>query len=95
MLMSCRALGRGVEDSLLHAAGQLVSAENAATLRIPFVTGPRNSVAADFLIKAGLRESSPGMWEIAVRDIPALPPYVQLVQSDSAPQLMFRSSSSG
>ena len=51
LVLSCRALGRQLEDvlvwELLSAAG--ASANDNATLRIPYRVGPRNAPAIDFL----------------------------------------------
>ncbi len=48
-LLSCRALGRGVEHRMLAHLGGIALDRGLGTVEIPFVEGPRNRPAALFL----------------------------------------------
>lgn len=70
LLMSCRVLGRGVEDAFLFAIAKASSAQGASLLRAPFVQGPRNQLLKDFLIRTGFREASRNDWELDITKVP-------------------------
>jgi len=53
-LLSCRALGRGVEQRMLTRLGELSKERGLARLEIPFVESKRNKPAALFLQSMGL-----------------------------------------
>jgi FkbH-like protein len=53
LLLSCRALGRGVEQRLLAHLGQLAVAHGCARVDVPFVATARNRPALDLLEAAG------------------------------------------
>jgi len=48
-LLSCRALGRGVEQAMLAHVGEVACAEDCATVVVPYVAGTRNVPVFDFL----------------------------------------------
>lgn len=48
-LLSCRALGRGVEQRLLTELGRCARRRRLARVELPFVPAPRNQPARDFL----------------------------------------------
>ncbi|MDW3206343.1 MAG: HAD-IIIC family phosphatase [Alphaproteobacteria bacterium] len=52
LIMSCRALGRGMEETALAFAAEQARERNLAKLEIAFVEGPRNQPARRFLEKA-------------------------------------------
>jgi FkbH-like protein len=52
-LLSCRALGRGVEHRLLAELGRRARARGLARVEVPFVATPRNRPAGDFLRRSG------------------------------------------
>jgi amino acid adenylation domain-containing protein/FkbH-like protein len=52
-LLSCRALGRGVEHRMLAALGKLACQRKAQWVDIPFERLPRNQPALDFLDSVG------------------------------------------
>src|SRR5262249_4691329 len=66
LLMSCRVLGRGVEDAFLHAIASSAAGQGASLVVAPFVPGPRNQVLKDFLVRAGFREAEPNRWELPI-----------------------------
>lgn len=49
LLLSCRALGRGVEQRMLARAGELAAAAGAETIVIPYTATERNAPARQFL----------------------------------------------
>ena len=79
LLMSCRVLGRGVEDAFLHAMAKAAAARGASQLVAPFVAGPRNQLVKEFLARSGFFETQPNTWVRTVTEIPALPKHVRWV----------------
>jgi FkbH-like protein len=77
LLMSCRVLGRGVEDAFLHAMGEVGRLQGAKKLVAPYLAGPRNAQIRDFLLRVGFNEASPDLWELAISDLPALPAHIE------------------
>jgi FkbH-like protein len=63
LLLSCRALGRGIEDALLYGVRRAVEPAGATRLLAPFVEGPRNQPIRDFLMRSGFREHAGGVFE--------------------------------
>jgi FkbH-like protein len=63
LLLSCRALGRGIEDALLYGVRRAVEPSGATRLLAPFVEGPRNQPIRDFLMRSGFREYAGGVFE--------------------------------
>lgn len=55
MLLSCRALGRGVEQRMLRHVGEIAVARGLEFVEIAFVEGPRNQPARQFLDSVGYR----------------------------------------
>ena len=53
LLLSCRALGRRVEHRMLAALGCVARREGLATVRINFISTPKNKPAQDFLESIG------------------------------------------
>lgn len=58
-IMSCRAMGFGLEQLMLH---DVVSAEAAPAVRGPFVPTERNGPAAGLYAANGFHEEAPGTW---------------------------------
>lgn len=63
-LMSCRALGRGIEEAILQSLRTIVAQHGSQRLIAPFVEGPRNQPFRDFLSRSGLTERSAGEFEL-------------------------------
>lgn len=63
LLLSCRALGRGIEEALLYGVRMALEAAGATRLRAPFVEGPRNQPIRDFLLRTGFHERDGGVFE--------------------------------
>jgi FkbH-like protein len=70
-LMSCRALGRGLEESVLSELLGLVADRGGHRLVAPYVAGPRNHVVKDFLLRSGFRlEDGQLVSDVTRRPIP-------------------------
>src|SRR6185369_2434780 len=76
-LLSCRALGRGVEDALLHVAAETARGHGADPLRAPWVAGPRNAPALAFLRENGFVDRD-GVLERSLDRPVALPSHISL-----------------
>jgi FkbH-like protein/FkbM family methyltransferase len=76
-LLSCRALGRGVEQRMLAEVARRGEACGANTLELPFVASDRNQPMKDFLSAAGARfDADSGRYFIdcgAAQRVPAKP----------------------
>ena len=53
LLVSCRALGRGIEQAFLERLCKVARARGARRLKAPFVKGPRNQPVLRFLRQGG------------------------------------------
>ena len=53
LLLSCRVLGRGVEDLLLHEVGRILDEHGHSRFSARVVTTPRNGVARTFMNRHG------------------------------------------
>lgn len=53
VLLSCRSLGRRVEHRMLAALGRVARRDGLATVRINFISTPKNKPAQDFLESMG------------------------------------------
>lgn len=53
LILSCRALGRGVEHHMLRHVGRMAQQERLSEIHVPFVQGDRNQPTADFLKSFG------------------------------------------
>lgn len=90
LLMSCRALGRGVEDAFLYGIADMAAQAGASSLVARFVAGPRNGQVRDFLVRSGFRETEPNLWIRSLADLPTLPEHVEF-QRSGHPALAARS----
>ncbi|HVK88629.1 MAG TPA: HAD-IIIC family phosphatase [Kofleriaceae bacterium] len=72
-LVSCRVLGRGVEDAILAAARGALRQRGAPVLVAEIVEGPRNEPARTFFGRLGAAPAR----EAALHDI-ACPPHIEL-----------------
>lgn len=89
LLLSCRAIGFGLETALLARICAAARDAGAATLRGEFVPTPRNAPAADFWPRHGfaLRETVDEVqtWARSLADAPvAVPPWIRMEDDDAA-----------
>jgi FkbH-like protein len=87
-LMSCRALGRGLEDGLLHIVADNARRRGATIVRGVFRKTKKNDLCVDFYERNGFAktESTPegSVWELAVdRPLPEFPPWIERVNADN------------
>jgi FkbH-like protein len=78
LLMSCRALGRGVEDAFLHGIAAVAARQGASRLRARYVAGPRNSQVRHFLARCGFDEIEPDVFARSLDELPPLPTHIRL-----------------
>lgn len=62
-LLSCRVMGRGVEQSMLHTAAQWATSQNAQRLVAQFLPTERNRPCKDFWETSGFSETKPQHFE--------------------------------
>jgi FkbH-like protein len=75
-LLSCRALGRGVEEAMLHGVFEIARRGHLPVAHAPFVEGPRNAPARAFFARSGFRELEGGLFEAATGPGCPLPAHV-------------------
>ncbi len=85
LLMSCRALGRGVEDAFLHGLAAIASEAGATRLLATFTPGPRNAQVRDFLRRTGFEELAEDVWQRSLGELPPLPVHVRFRRDARAP----------
>jgi hypothetical protein len=80
LLMSCRALGRGIEDAFLHQIGATAARQGATKLVASYVEGPRNAQIRAFLAKHSFTEVEPDVFSISIEALSPWPAHVRLIQ---------------
>ncbi|HVA85751.1 MAG TPA: HAD-IIIC family phosphatase, partial [Candidatus Saccharimonadales bacterium] len=78
LLMSCRALGRGIEHVLLHVVAETARGRGANCLRAAWTKGPRNGPAIGFLRESGFVEESEGTLAVGLDRAFELPSHICL-----------------
>jgi FkbH-like protein len=86
LLMSCRVLGRGVEDAFLHAMAETAAERGARILRARFTPGPRNQQVREFFARHNFEEPEANTWEMPLNGLPPLPAHVRLQWRGKAPE---------
>lgn len=76
-MLSCRALGRGVEEAALHAFCRCCQDLGVGTILIPYILAPRNRPALDFFRRQGFMESDQA-FRRALQPMPPKPEHVKL-----------------
>jgi FkbH-like protein len=87
-LMSCRALGRGLEDGLLHIVADNARRRGAATVRGVFRKTKKNDLCVDFYARNGFvrTESTPegSVFELPLdRPLPEFPGWIERIDADN------------
>lgn len=80
-LMSCRTLGRGIEDAFLHCVGKLIKQEGGDQIKIKFAPTEKNKPVQGFLDKAGYVLAD-GWYTTPTSQNIALPKWVKLTWSE-------------
>jgi predicted enzyme involved in methoxymalonyl-ACP biosynthesis len=65
MLMSCRVLGKGIEEAFFRS----VIAKYEGVIRGEYIPTAKNSQVADFYTRMGLRDSGSGQFEMQIIDL--------------------------
>ncbi|HEY0581577.1 MAG TPA: HAD-IIIC family phosphatase, partial [Chloroflexota bacterium] len=78
LLLSCRALGRGVEDAFMHGIARFAVQHGATALVASYVEGPRNGQIIPYLARMGFVEVNAGTWKRELSDLPPLAAHVSL-----------------
>lgn len=86
-VLSCRVLGRGVEQSLIHAATEWARVRAAVTVRAVLIPTDRNRPCREFFDADPAFEPVAGdgpAWTMAIGDGYPAPPYVALTLEETA-----------
>jgi FkbH-like protein len=83
LIMSCRALGRGIEEAVLDGLLREVKSRGATRLVAEYVPGPRNEPVREFLRRAGFSEEAENRFVIAALGESRLPVHIEWVQKRS------------
>ena len=76
LLISCRALGRGVEEAVLFGIVEHMRECGCRHLEAEFVSGPRNQPIVDFLKRSDFSQTQPDRFEMSVENSCSLPDHV-------------------
>ena len=63
LILSCRVMGRRVEEAIIHIAASKLRAMGASRLTIEYLPTPRNRPTLDVLKSVGLPEVSPNRFQ--------------------------------
>jgi FkbH-like protein len=77
-LLSCRVMGRSVEETMLHAAVAQCRARGAASLVAEFIPTARNAPCLEFLQRSGLKPTAPNEFRWVVSEPYPLPHWVRV-----------------
>jgi FkbH-like protein len=78
LLMSCRALGRGAEESFLFTIFEFAHEQGFKQILAPYSQGPRNGQVKTFLMRMGFLEQSSNIFVANVNHAPQHPKHVTL-----------------
>jgi len=81
-ILSCRVMGRKVEETLLHLATEELSRLGAASVDIRYVPTARNRPTLEVLQKARLQQVEPDRFSIDVKPGFAKPPAIAVERGD-------------
>ena len=77
LLISCRALGRGVEDATLYWIMELAKSWGCERLKAECVAGPRNQPIIDFLKRRGFEQAGESCFSLSVKADVSLPGHIR------------------
>ncbi len=87
LLLSCRVIGRGAEELLVHAMAHLAREMGAAELVGEYIPSKRNAQVKEFYGRVGFEgpeqeaEKSVWHWDLA-RGLPGFPDYLQVIDPE-------------
>lgn len=76
LLMSCRVLGRGAEETFIAQIAQAAKFMGAACLRGKYVATAKNAMVAELYSRLGFAAQA-GHWELPLPQAPSPPPHVE------------------
>ena len=76
LLISCRALGRGVEDALLYGMLDHARSHGCRTLEAELNSGPRNHPVAEFLQRSSFEQIHPNRFELSTERSVEIPSHI-------------------
>lgn len=87
-LMSCRVIGRTLEDELLHVLGEHAARRDCTHLRGTYVPSSKNGLVAGLYARLGFQRSAAEAedvqtWTCALDDLPAPPGHIRVAQGPS------------
>ncbi|MBD2567496.1 HAD-IIIC family phosphatase [Anabaena lutea] len=77
-LISCRALGRGVEQSFLVSIFDLAEQQGLKTIIAPYCSGQRNEQVKTFLLKMGFSQNQSSVLKAQVANAPEKLGYIKM-----------------
>ncbi len=80
-LLSCRALGRGIELASLSVLCEAATRSGASSLQIPFAVGPRNRPALDFLDQHGWKVTGAEIGELSLPVNLTMPGHLHVIHT--------------
>jgi FkbH-like protein len=83
LIMSCRALGRGIEEALLVGLLREVQSQGGTRLVAQYVPGPRNEPVRAFLRRVGFSEEAENRFVISAAGESRLPGHIEWVRKRS------------
>jgi FkbH-like protein len=79
LVLSCRSLGRGIENAVLSGILREVRARGGKRLMATYVAGPRNQPVLNFLRNAGFAEGAGRQFTLEVRKEDRFPQHIDWV----------------
>ena len=76
-LLSCRVLGRGIEDAVLHLLAGAARDAGAKTLRAKYNSNEKNFLVKEFLLRTGFTQEK-GFFSRNLQNLPDLPAWTKL-----------------
>ena len=73
-LMSCRVIGRGVEEFMFQKLLEAARSAAATTLRASYIPTAKNDLVRDLLPRLGFQEIQPGHFELVIPPDAAVAP---------------------
>ena len=79
-VMSCRVIGRGVEEAVLNHLAFIASNAGVTHLEGQYVAGPRNGLVANHYQRLGFKKVGEGRWQLSLKNFE---PHKHFIKLDS------------
>jgi FkbH-like protein len=86
-ILSCRVMGRRVEETMLHLAVDCARRAGALEVKANYTTTPKNQPCLEFFRRSGFRETSTGVFVWDTRSPYEASPSIRVVRADEAPAI--------